>query len=91
MSRTGDGPRPHDPRGAATTRPAAYIFGAAALVVVAAAFLSGFTPDLFASLGGWATVVVIVVVAIAVGSFSMLRRMRRLNAMPDEPQGRRQD
>lgn len=91
MSRTGDGARPHDPRAAATTRPAAYLFVAAALVLVAAAFVSGLAPDLFASVGGWATVAVIVVLAVVVGSVSMLRRMRRLNAMPDEPQGRRQD
>lgn len=70
-----------------TMRPALYTYGVGALVFLAGILLSSMAPDLFRSLGGWVTVVALVAVAVLVGSFSIIRRMNRRSAMPDESSG----
>lgn len=65
-------------------RPAFVAFGVAAVVGFGGGALNGAAPDLFKSLGGWVTVVVILVVACLVGSFMSIRRMRIRSAMPDD-------
>ena len=55
-----------------------------ALLIGAGFLLDNLSPDLFRSLGGWVTVIVLLATTAVTGTFISVRRTRRLNAMPDE-------
>lgn len=74
-----------------TMRPAVITYGVGALVFLAAVLLSNLAPELFSSLGGWVTTIIIVAIAALAGSYTMVQRMNRRSSMPDETLDRRQD
>ncbi|MEU4361369.1 hypothetical protein [Promicromonospora sp. NPDC023987] len=74
-----------------TVRPALITYCVGALVFLAAVLLSNLAPELFSSLGGWVTAIIIVAIAALVGTYTMVQRMNRRSSMPDETLDRRQD
>lgn len=67
-----------------TMRPVRNAIFVNALLIVAGFLLNNLSPDLFSSLGGWVTVIVLVIVSAIAGTFVTVRRMARRSAMPDE-------
>lgn len=65
-------------------RPSMYAFGAAAVICVLALFTNVTSPDLFAALGGWFTVIGLLFVISVWAGLSMVRRMNERNTLPDE-------
>lgn len=67
-----------------TMRPVRNAIIVNALLIVAGFLLDYLSPGLFSSVGGWVTVIILVVVSAVVGTFVAVRRMARRSAMPDE-------
>lgn len=67
-----------------TMRPVRNAIIVGALLIGAGFLLNNLSPDLFGSLGGWVTVIVLVAVSAVAGTFVTVRRMARRSAMPDE-------
>jgi hypothetical protein len=70
-----------------TMRPLLYTYGVGALVFLAGILLSNLAPELFSSLGGWVTTIVIVAVAVLAGSYTIVRRMNKRSSLPDDSSG----
>jgi hypothetical protein len=62
-----------------TLRPAMVTFAVGAAIALASAILSAAAPTAFGAVGGWATSIVLIVVAIGVGSTLMVLRMNQHN------------
>lgn len=70
-----------------TIRPALYTYAAGALIFVAAIVLSNAAPGFFSAVGGWVTTIILVAVAVLVGSYTMISRMNRRSSLPDDTPG----
>ncbi|GAB6938655.1 hypothetical protein ACQP60_00060 [Isoptericola variabilis] len=70
-------------------RPAGYALGAAVVICVLGVVLNVAAPHLFATLGGWVTVVVVFLVVAVWAGLDMVRRTNRNVArMQDDDSGR---
>lgn len=78
---------PLDERAKSTLRPVLVAFVVTLVLAGAGVLLSILAPDVFAAVGGWVTVVVLVFLTVVATSVTMLRRMQRLAAAPDESEG----
>jgi hypothetical protein len=67
-----------------TMRPLRNAIFVGAALIVAGFLLNNLSPDLFRSLGGWVTLIVLLAVSAITGTFVTVRRMARRSAMPDE-------
>ncbi|GAA1715830.1 hypothetical protein GCM10009809_09970 [Isoptericola hypogeus] len=47
------------------------------VLIVASGLTARFAPELFASLGGWVTIGVVAVLVVVLGSWTLIRGMRR--------------
>jgi hypothetical protein len=70
-----------------TARPSMYAFGAAAVICVLGVLLNIAAPDLFVSFGGWLTVIGLLLVISVWAGLSMVRRMNKNAARPDDQSG----
>ncbi|GAB2500835.1 hypothetical protein GCM10027063_45530 [Promicromonospora xylanilytica] len=60
-------------------QPIPVVVGFSVVVLFVAGILSGAAPDLFQSAGGWVTAIIVVVVAVIIGSLLTVRRMNAHN------------
>lgn len=66
-----------------TMRPLVYGFWIGMPALIGGMCLNAYASDVFASLGGWATVIPGWIAAVIVGYLVYMRRLRRVQAGPD--------
>ena len=62
-----------------TLRPAMATFAVAVVIALVSGILTAAAPDVFQAVGGWATSIVLIVLAVGVGSTLMVLRMNQHN------------